>query len=551
MELLDDSAERRVGAAETAVVFVAALGLCLGLQHQAGAWEADLSGHPDEASHFVSAVMVYQYASEGAPEPPTTFAKRYYAHYPKVAIGHWPPGFHAMLGAWFGVAGLGLFQAFLLIACILAATAAWLYRWAVPELSRPAAAAAAAAFLLLPLSGFAATHVMTEAALALFCAIAVGAYTDYLKTPGYRSAALFGLAAAAALLTKGAAAGLALTPPLAVAATRRFDLLRKAHFWTPAAIVLALAGPWYFAVGRFVPVALGGTVRRVVGLNYLGDPTDRLAFWVILLGTPLAAAAAAGLWMTFLRPAFAGGAKPIAAAAGGFVAGVAVFLYALPESGEPRHIHQVAPLVLFFAAWAVERGATALPLPKTGASAAAAAVIVACALWKFHPIQKPNTGLAEAAEFVLDDEGLRGGAVLVSSLRFGEGAAVAAAAGRRPHPDVAFLRATKVLADTSWAGGRSVSYFAGPEEVADWLEELPVGAIIVDNAPAVREPSEHRAQLEAAIAARPQKWRKAVQFSAVTGDLPGRSWTVDVYRSTDSDVRLRTPVEMEMQRKLK
>ena len=54
-------------------------------------FDRDLAFHPDEAAHFATGIMVYDYVTTGIGENPIEFAKSFYVRYPKVAFGQWPP----------------------------------------------------------------------------------------------------------------------------------------------------------------------------------------------------------------------------------------------------------------------------------------------------------------------------------------------------------------------------------------------------------------------------------------------------------------------------
>ena len=77
------------------VLFLAAT---VGWQLQTGAYKSEFGGHPDEAAHYVTGLMIRDYLTGGIPEHPMKFARNYYDHYPKVALGNWPP-FSMMWGA--------------------------------------------------------------------------------------------------------------------------------------------------------------------------------------------------------------------------------------------------------------------------------------------------------------------------------------------------------------------------------------------------------------------------------------------------------------------
>jgi hypothetical protein len=88
-------------------VAAAFFAFCLLLQITTGAWRADFAAYPDEASHFVGAVMVRDYLVSGRLLDPLAFARDFYRHYPFFAVGYWPPAFHLATAFWFLIAGVG------------------------------------------------------------------------------------------------------------------------------------------------------------------------------------------------------------------------------------------------------------------------------------------------------------------------------------------------------------------------------------------------------------------------------------------------------------
>ncbi len=93
------------------------------LQWLTGAFTAEFSGYPDEASHYMSGLLVHDYVAAGLPAGPMKFAQNFYLHYPYLAIGHWPPFFYAIEGAWmllFSPARVSVMQLMALITTLLA-----------------------------------------------------------------------------------------------------------------------------------------------------------------------------------------------------------------------------------------------------------------------------------------------------------------------------------------------------------------------------------------------------------------------------------------------
>src|ERR1700722_397874 len=93
---------RRKSAWSTFLAAALICGTVGSLQVYRNGYRSSLANHPDEAGHFVSGLCVLDYLRAGWGTNPIRFVESYYAHYPKVAIGHWPPMFFVMQAAWYG-----------------------------------------------------------------------------------------------------------------------------------------------------------------------------------------------------------------------------------------------------------------------------------------------------------------------------------------------------------------------------------------------------------------------------------------------------------------
>jgi|ERR1035437_1431299 hypothetical protein len=70
------------------------------LQFRAHAFQSEFGSDPDEPAHYVTGLMVRDYALSGFSKRPLEYARYYYVHYPKVALGHWPPFFYLVQAVW-------------------------------------------------------------------------------------------------------------------------------------------------------------------------------------------------------------------------------------------------------------------------------------------------------------------------------------------------------------------------------------------------------------------------------------------------------------------
>jgi hypothetical protein len=110
-------------------VFVFSL-LCLVswlLEYWGHSWNSDNNLESDAPAHYVSALMVHDYVRLGFPTTPVKFAEVMYAHYPKVALGHWPPMFYALQAGWMLLFGDSLHSDLALMAVLTALFATTLY----------------------------------------------------------------------------------------------------------------------------------------------------------------------------------------------------------------------------------------------------------------------------------------------------------------------------------------------------------------------------------------------------------------------------------------
>ena len=229
--------------AEFAGVTVLLLAIVVALQLLAGSYGAEFGN--DEASHYVSGLLVHDYLRSGFPSSPLAYLKAFHSHYPLVGIGHWGPLYYFAEGLWMTLVSTSRGSILLLSAAMTTAVAILTYAFTVPRLGRLAGLFAAFGFIVLPLVQESSSELMLDIPIALLCLLAMIAYARYFDTVRLRFSVIFAVLAAAALLIKGNSACLALFPPFAVIFGRRFDLLRRASFWAPVPIVAILAAPWY------------------------------------------------------------------------------------------------------------------------------------------------------------------------------------------------------------------------------------------------------------------------------------------------------------------
>ncbi len=228
-----------------AVYFLVAICVIFQGQFQSGIFSAEFAHFPDEPAHVMTSVFFRDYFAALFPAP-MPFAHDYYLHYPKIAIGIWPPVFYVLAGTWLLIFGTSHASFLIFMAVMGAALAATLSLW-VRQVAGPWPGLCSGVLLLClrPLR-FGTTTMLVDTTLTLMCLLATLALIRYFRTERLKDALLFGLLAALAMLTKGNANELALIVPLMLIVTGRYRLLRKKDLYLAGGIVVLLGLPWQF-----------------------------------------------------------------------------------------------------------------------------------------------------------------------------------------------------------------------------------------------------------------------------------------------------------------
>ncbi|MBY0508153.1 MAG: glycosyltransferase [Bryobacteraceae bacterium] len=436
---------------------VVALAVIIGAgQAISGTYAADFAVHPDEPSHFVNGTLVEQYLRHPTLAP-MRFAEQYYLHFPRVAIGHWPPFFYAVEGLWFIIFGVSRTSALLLQALLGWALATAVYALARRHAASLASFAAASLLVLTRPFQEAVEGVMADAPTALLTLGAVLVFSRYLRSTSAGASLAFGGLSSLALLVKGSACPLAFVPLIAILVSRRWELLRRPDLWLSALPVLLTAMPWYLWAAQF-----SSPGHRAIGL-YAGHWTPWLGF-----GLPLLLLALAGAW---LLPKSDPGVLAL-------VLGYGLALFFVSSFRESRHLlpAAAAAAVLSAGVWA--------RLPRWGVLAALAALVY-CTSFVTYPLALFRGHLPAMAAH---------GNLLVTGP--GEGAIVAALAERDPAPRLATFRASRVLASSTFTGQQYRLLVQNEAETSDRLASLGIGWILSGATPSAK----HDGLLDAATA---------------------------------------------------
>ena len=495
----------------TAIVFVVALDLAFFWQRVGGAWRSEFGGHPDEGGHYVTglfvrdaAVMAAHYAAGGFRGSPIQvgkdFADTYYAHYPKVGLGVWPPFFYLVQSAWTLPFSPSRSSILLLMCALAAVVAAQLFRVLREEFGIAPAAFGAALLLSLPLVREYYSMVMAETLSTALMFGAVLAFGDFLDREKRGDALWFGVLSALAILTKGTGLALALAVPLALLFTRRFQVLRRPAFWAAVAIIVLFAGPWTWATRN---LGKGGWLQPNPSLSFT---MEALPYYVKKLGLALCLVPvvflAIGVWVK------ARGSSPQQgrwAAAGALIVAVVIFQSIAPVGLEARHLIPALPAAVMFIVAGLDwqpRGKTArepnrrFPLALPFPWLIAALMLALAANWPF--VGKRFSGFAPLADAMLR-EAAPADVTLVSSDARGEGMFISEVAMHEPRPGHMILRASKALAKSSWSGSGYAPLFKDDDEVLAFLMSGKIQYLAIDDAVPEDKRREHQDQLQRVV----------------------------------------------------
>jgi 4-amino-4-deoxy-L-arabinose transferase-like glycosyltransferase len=502
---------------ESAVAFAVLLGFVVILQLLGGAYASGFGGYPDEPAHLVTSMMIREFALSLDFRHPWQFAQQYYYHYPKVAIGWWPPVFYAMLGVWFLIVGASRATALAFIAIIAAATASVIYLTGRRLIGRWAGILAAVLFVASPLVQESSARVMTEHLSTLGMLVSALCFARLARTGRTGDGLLFGTAAAIAILTHGNAWALGLMPGISIALANRWWLLRRPGLWLAVVPVLVLCVPWY-------AVTLGMTQGGWAPSNFAYRMEAIQGFtWYLYLGMGLAVLifAVIGAWETTIRVKPRAAVAPEWAALGGLIIATFILYAIVPIPIDGRFVVVVLPVVVLFAAAGVNAIAQRLGarLRIVGVRAGLALALIAAFSWQSFalPVQLRNGGY----EVLVQNVETRVANVpqnwLISAGATGEGCLVAAIALREMRPHSHVMRGKTLLGGGDWLWQNMQDRFDTPAKLARLLDDLPVSIIVIDDDIPADQQRPYQLRLKKLMVTDSKKWELVGSYPQIRG----------------------------------
>jgi len=468
------------------ILIGALLPLAVTLQWENKAYISDIGGHADEAAHVVTGLMLRDYVAGPLwrGESPVAFAGDYYARFPKIAIGHYPPLFYVFEGLWLLPIRN---QAMTLLFCALVTsmTGALVIRAGVPILGWPASLAAGIAFCLYrPIQTYTAI-VMSDLMVMGWCLAAVLAWDRFMRTERAAWSLTFGAFAAAAILTKGTGLLLALVPPFTLLLSRRLDLLRRRPLWWATIPVALLALPWMLATSHITREGMTGQTSLEffwTAVPFYVQATPVFLGWTTTVALVLAIIGL--VHQAVLRKPL----SPSVSILWALLFSTYLLCCSVPAGLDERYLLPALPSCLLlgslqirsFARQFIQSQSLKIDSIACGCFCAAATLLLVAGKHDAPDkwISGPSALCTQAA--ALADSLDRPVRLLVSSDATGEGSVIAAAA-LRASEQVAVLRGSKVLASSDWMGRDYQPHFDSSQTLSELLEVNRVDLLIIDD----------------------------------------------------------------------
>lgn len=487
------------------------LAVIIGFQWTEEAYRSEFGAEPDEAAHYVTGLMVRDYIAAGCPGNPLKFANKFYEHYPKVALGHWPPGFYAAQAAWtlpFGASRTSI----LVFMALLTALLAWTTYLVIENLLDVRWAwLGGLLLLLLPQIHRYGGLVMMEIPMSLLTLWGALAYGRYLGTGGWKASLAYGLIASATILTKYAGLALAFVPLVGLVVCARWSWLKRFAFWLPAGVVFIICTPWVLAT---LKLASDGMAEQKPSLGFILEAAGYFIGKIeAATGIALLAFALVGIIVSF---GVEREKRPQWAVLLGLMIGTYLLYLLVPAGLEARHMTPVLAPAIIFALLGMRSLATNLSqrgLKQTTACALTVAVgIAGFAIETFKLQPKGYRGYQAVAETLRTEAPEPKTVVLVSSDARGEGMFVSEVTLGEKRPDTVVKRASKLLASSTWNGGTYEAKANSASETVSLLNKEGVQFLVIDRTIPARLKVQHHELLENAVAVAGAQWQLVGKF---------------------------------------
>lgn len=498
--------------------------IAVGAQIWSGAYRAELSSYPDEPAHAVTGLALEQYIAHGLRQNPVNFFLDYYRHYPKVAIGHWPPLLYVAEAAATLVFSPSKYS-LLGLQALLAGILAWLvFRELWPLVGVLPASLGSIALLLNRQIQLHTSMTMAELLLTITMFLGCLALARFAAERRSHDAIWFALWTTAAVWTKGTGWAMLLVAVGVMVAIRAWTLPFDRALRPAALIVAVFCVPWQIVTIKSV---VNGWDNPLPSLEFTSRAA--LQYSEILLTMPgiaMAVAALVGAGCVLLGGSSMGRGRPYWAAMASLVGGACLFNVLVPTSVEPRKVIMIVPpIFVLAAAGAGQLSAWISP----GRQRRMASIIFACLALLTLALSLPVEPIRPfgfiPVTAALDHLLSPGSAALLVSDVDGEGSVISEFALRHPKPAVYLVRGIKLLASEDWDGRHYSSRVNSGDECERLLASVPISFLVVDRRRVIQR-QQFFDYVEAMLRSYSAEWTLVKDFP-MQGDSPH---AVAIYR---------------------
>lgn len=418
---------------------------------------------PDEPSQFTSGVLVHDYAFSGFRLAPLPYAKAFYHQYPKVAIGHWPPGFHILEALWMSIFPITVESLRILCAMITGIFTVLIFRAARQNHSVPMALLAASCFLGAPLVQEHTWLVMSDVSVSLFVFLAVHAFQRFMDKPEGPHVFWFILWSVAAISTKGSAWALGPFAILAPLIAGQWRMLLRWRYLLSGLVIVLLSAPFYLLTWKAQIGYADSPVKFAMSHSTFFERLFHVSKLFSFAPLPYLILGAFGVIIAWK-------ASRMTMA---WVSAQILFFLLFPMTGESRYFMPTLALLILPMAEFLRAIAMRFSFPIAVASVGL--------LHAHSGVQTPSTasGFRELVASIPS-----GKKVLVVSDASGEGAVVVHRLVSDIDRGETVLRGSKFLAQSSWNGHGYQLRFSNPGQISQVLLEAKIDYIIIDLASA-------------------------------------------------------------------
>ncbi len=483
--------------ARWAIIFAIAFDIAFLLQKFGGAYDSEFGAHPDEAAHYVTGLFV----RDAIKTVPSCVAQRsivplkafgpsapggFYEHYPKVALGVWPPSFYLVQSVWTLPFGVSRMSVLLLMASLAAGVATLIYGALRREFGILPAAAAALLWLCGPLAREYYSMIMAETLGTLTMLGATLFWGRFLDDGRKRDAVFFALLASAAIMTKGSGLALVLMCAFSLLLVRRWKVFTKHPLWIAVVIVAVLAGPWTW-IFRKEGTRVGGWEDNSGGISW-SFTSQAVPYYLQKMSIAIGIAVAVFALIGLLVRARSNGKW---AAISSLVLGILTFQSLIPVGYEARHILPATAALVLLSIAGLFAFARNRKLRSDGQEQqrreylwVVLLLLLTLPFAFMHREQKGYSGFRPIASELLKTAP-SGARILVSSDARGEGMFISEIAMRDHRPNLSVERASKALVDPkgrTWDGKNLHEKYSDDEQLLAFLTGGKIEYVVLDDA---------------------------------------------------------------------